>query len=212
MNVYEKLAKARVMFQENNPKMSGKNTYAGYTYFELSDILPVINKIGAEIGFVCEVSFSKDEAVLLFRNTEKTDESICFHSPMSTASLKGCHEVQNLGAVQTYLKRYLYQNCFEIVEADQLNAGEVAPPAQKAPAPKAPIPKPEQAKPIHTAPTTELSDATKALEDWLEASPSVFTDEQRKWAVAQINNKNLEGIKTAISKAVEKSKIPENLF
>ena len=72
--------------------------------------------------------------------------------------------------------------------------------------------KPEQAKPIHTAPTTELSDATKALEDWLEASPSVFTDEQRKWAVAQINNKNLEGIKTAISKAVEKSKIPENLF
>jgi len=131
MNVYEKLAKARVMFQENNPKMSGKNTYAGYTYFELSDILPVINKIGAEIGFVCEVSFSKDEAVLLFRNTEKTDESICFHSPMSTASLKGCHEVQNLGAVQTYLKRYLYQNCFEIVEADQLNGGEVAPPAPK---------------------------------------------------------------------------------
>ena len=211
MNVYEKLAKARVMFQENNPKMSGKNTYAGYTYFELSDILPVINKIGAEIGFVCEVSFSKDEAVLLFRNTEKTDESICFHSPMSTASLKGCHEVQNLGAVQTYLKRYLYQNCFEIVEADQLNAGEAAPPSPKAPAQKQ-TPKPEQAKPIHTAPTTELSDATKALEDWLEASPSVFTDEQRKWAVAQINNKNLEGIKTAISKAVEKSKIPENLF
>ena len=123
MNVYEKLAKARVMFQENNPKMSGKNTYAGYTYFELSDILPVINKIGAEIGFVCEVSLSKDEAVLLFRNTEKTDESICFHSPMSTASLKGCHEVQNLGAVQTYLKRYLYQNAFEIVESDALNAG-----------------------------------------------------------------------------------------
>ena len=123
MNVYEKLAKARVMFQENNPKMSGKNTYAGYTYFELSDILPVINKIGAEIGFVCEVSFTKDEAVLIFRNTEKADEAIDFHSPMSTASLKGCHEVQNLGAVQTYLKRYLYQNCFEIVESDALNAG-----------------------------------------------------------------------------------------
>ena len=124
------------MFQENNPKMSGKNAYAGYTYFELSDMLPVINKIGAEIGCVCEVSFSKDEAVLLFRNTEKADESICFHSPMSTASLKGCHEVQNLGAVQTYLKRYLYQNCFEIVEADQLNGGEVAPPTPKAPAQK----------------------------------------------------------------------------
>ena len=123
MNVYEKLAKARVMFQANNPKMSGKNAYAGYTYFELSDILPVVNKIGAEIGFVCEVSFTKDEAVLTLRNTEKPDEAVCFTSPMSTASLKGCHEVQNLGAVQTYIKRYLYQNAFEIVESDALNAG-----------------------------------------------------------------------------------------
>ena len=124
MNVYEKLAKARVMFQANNPKMSGKNTYAGYTYFELSDILPVINKIGAEIGFVCEVSFSGESATLLFRNTEKPDEHIIFTSPMSKASLKGCHEVQNLGAVLTYIKRYLYQNAFEIVESEQLDRQE----------------------------------------------------------------------------------------
>ena len=40
---------------------------------------------------------------------------------MSEASLKGCHQVQNLGAVETYIKRYLYQNCFEIVEADALD-------------------------------------------------------------------------------------------
>jgi len=126
MNVYEKLAKARLMFQESKPKMSGKNAYAGYTYFELSDILPVVNKIGAEIGFVCEVSFTMTEAVLTFRNTEKAEEAVCFTSPMSTASLKGCHEVQNLGAVQTYLKRYLYQNAFEIVEADSLNATHMA--------------------------------------------------------------------------------------
>ena len=37
---------------------------------------------------------------------------------MSSASLKGCHEVQNLGAVESYIKRYLYQNCFEIAEPD----------------------------------------------------------------------------------------------
>ena len=49
------------------------------------------------------------------------DGRIQFTSPMSNASLKGCHEVQNLGAVETYIKRYLYQNCFEIVEADALD-------------------------------------------------------------------------------------------
>ena len=192
MNVYEKLAKARVMFQENNPKMSGKNTYAGYTYFELSDILPVINKIGAEIGFVCEVSFSKDEAVLLFRNTEKTDESICFHSPMSTASLKGCHEVQNLGAVQTYLKRYLYQNCFEIVEADQLNAGEVAPPAQKAPAKKqAPAVHPDQ---------VEFENLQKALIDYLnDGDVQYFEHPENVRAV--IASRNLNGMRQALKVA-----------
>jgi len=123
MNVYEKLATARVEFQKLNKKMSGKNKFAGYEYYELADILPEINKLGKELGFVCEVSFS-DVAELIFRNTEKPDETIKFTSPMATASLKGCHDVQNLGAVQTYLRRYLYQNCFEIVESEQLDRQE----------------------------------------------------------------------------------------
>lgn len=134
MNVFEKLATARVEFQKLNKKMSGKNKFAGYEYYELADILPEINKLGKELGFVCEVSFT-DVAELIFRNTEKPDETIKFTSPMSTASLKGCHDVQNLGAVQTYIKRYLYQNCFEIVEADSLNATQVLSKLSEAPKP-----------------------------------------------------------------------------
>jgi hypothetical protein len=41
---------------------------------------------------------------------------------MSTAALKGCHEVQNLGAVQTYLRRYLWVAALEIVEHDALDS------------------------------------------------------------------------------------------
>ena len=51
-----------------------------------------------------------------------SDAVISFTSPMSSAALKGCHDVQNLGAVQSYLRRYLWQNCFEIVEHDALDA------------------------------------------------------------------------------------------
>jgi hypothetical protein len=120
MNVYEKLVQARIAFQDLGVKMGGKNDYAGYNYYELSDILPAINRIAYELKFICEVSFA-DIATLTFRDTEKPGEYITFTSPMSTASLKGCHEVQNLGAVETYIKRYLYQNAFEIVEADALN-------------------------------------------------------------------------------------------
>lgn len=121
MNIYEKIAKARVAYAGMNIKKSGKNDYAGYAYYELCDILPAINKIGEDHGFLCEVSFTDTLATMTVRNTEKPEDVAIFTSPMSKASLKGCHEVQNLGAVETYIKRYLYQNAFEIVEADSLD-------------------------------------------------------------------------------------------
>ena len=102
-----------------NLKKSGQNKYAGYAYYELGDFLPVINKLGKELGFICMVTFD-DFAKLEIIDIEKEDKLV-FTSPMSTASLKGCHEVQNLGAVETYLKRYLYQHAFEIVEGDVLD-------------------------------------------------------------------------------------------
>ena len=121
MNVFEKLNEARIRFQNANVKKSGKNNYAGYTYYELADILPAINKIAQELKFSCIVNFKPDLATLDFIDCEK-NERIQFTSPMSSASLKGAMDVQNTGAVITYLKRYLYQNCFEIVENDLLDA------------------------------------------------------------------------------------------
>lgn len=128
VNAYKILNNARVKFRESGAKMSGKNDYAGYSYYELSDILPVVNKLALELGFTCIVRFTKDLAELFFCTEHG---SIEFTSPMSTASLKGCHEVQNLGAVETYIKRYLYQNCFEISEPDGLNATQNKPEGKK---------------------------------------------------------------------------------
>ena len=128
MTIFEKLNEARLRFQNAGIQKSGKNAYAGYTYYELSDILPEVNKLANELKFCCVVNFEKEIARLDFCDLEK-DERITFTSPMSTASLKGCHEVQNLGAVETYIKRYLYQNCFEIVESDVLD--ETMNPAEK---------------------------------------------------------------------------------
>lgn len=121
MSIYEKLIEARIKFQSANVKKSGNNKYAGYQYYELSDILPKINEIAKELKFVCCVSFETEKAELKVIDAEKPSDFIVFESPMSNAQLKGCHAVQNLGAVQTYLKRYLYQNAFEIVESDVLD-------------------------------------------------------------------------------------------
>lgn len=121
MNIFEKLNAARLWFQNANVKMSGFNSFANYKYYELSDILPVINKAAKEIGFACIVRFGKEEATLEMVDCAKPEDRIVFTSPMSTASLKGCHEVQNLGAVESYIRRYLYITTFEIVESDALD-------------------------------------------------------------------------------------------
>ena len=128
MTIFEKLNEARLRFQNAGVKKTGNNKFAGYTYYELADILPEINKLANELKFCCVVNFTPDLATLDFCDLEG-DGRITFKSPMSSASLKGCHEVQNLGAVETYIKRYLYQNCFEIVENDVLD--ETMNPAEK---------------------------------------------------------------------------------
>ena len=121
MSVYKKLQQARMLLQNTKLSKSGKNKFAGYEYFELGDFLPAIQKICYEIGLCGIVSFNHEMAYLQINDVED-GTSIMFTSPMSSAALKGCHDVQNLGAVQTYLRRYLWTNAFEIVEHDALDA------------------------------------------------------------------------------------------
>jgi len=132
MNIYEKINKVRIQFQEKGIKMGGNNKFAGYNYYELADILPTINTLCAEIGLINIISFGTDLATMTIIDTEKLDQ-VLVTSPMSTANLKGCHEVQNLGAVETYIRRYLYQTAYEIIESDALNATNGSDKAEKKP-------------------------------------------------------------------------------
>lgn len=122
MNVYQKLAQARLELKQKGLKQTGENPFAKYKYFELGDFMPTITEIEHRIGILSVVSFKKEEASLTVINTESPEEQIRFESPMASAELKGCHEVQNLGAVETYVRRYLYNLAYEIVECDSLNA------------------------------------------------------------------------------------------
>lgn len=121
MSVYKKLQEARIMLQRTKLTKSGRNKFAGYDYFELGDFLPAIQEICQKVGLCGVVSFTEHMAYLQINDVED-GTSIMFSSPMSSAALKGCHDVQNLGAVQTYLRRYLWTNAFEIVEHDALDA------------------------------------------------------------------------------------------
>ena len=128
MKVYAKLVAARNILAHKALKKSGHNKFAGYQYFELGDFLPEIQQIFAEVGLVDVITFTNELATMTIYDCDD-GSSVTFTSPMGSAQLKGCHEVQNIGAVETYQRRYLYVTAMAIVEHDALDAttGGVAP-------------------------------------------------------------------------------------
>jgi len=121
MNVYQKLQLARVKLQNVELKKSGHNKFAGYKYFELSDFLPTVNNIFAEIGLSHTLEFTETLATMQVIDGEKGGIAK-FTCPMASAELKGCHPVQNLGASITYITRYLLVMALAICEHDALDA------------------------------------------------------------------------------------------
>lgn len=119
--IHKKLMAARLKLHSLGLEKTGENKFAGYKYFELGDFLPTAQQIFADLGLCGIVSFTADLATLTITDTEG-GSSLVITSPMGSAALKGCHEVQNIGAVETYQRRYLWVAAFEIVEHDALDA------------------------------------------------------------------------------------------
>ena len=119
--VHKKLMKARIQLQYSTLKKSGHNKFAGYSYFELGDFLPTVQSIFHEVGLCGVVSYDSEIASLTITDTDD-GTSLVITSPMADANLKGCHPIQNLGAVETYTRRYLWVTAMEIVEHDALDS------------------------------------------------------------------------------------------
>lgn len=123
MSIYMKLNAARKKFHSLELKKTGENKFAGYKYFELGDFLIPAMDVFAEHDLCAIVSFDKELASMRIVNLVDNTE-IVITSPMGSASLKGCHEVQNIGAVETYQRRYLWVAALEIVEHDSVDASD----------------------------------------------------------------------------------------
>lgn len=123
MNIYQKLQKCRVDLQNGKMKKSGQNKFSHYDYFELGDFLPKINELMDKYGLASIFKYTSEQATLTIVNTNKIEEKIEFATPIQVAELKGCYGIQNIGATQTYARRYLYIMAFEIAEHDIIDDG-----------------------------------------------------------------------------------------
>ena len=165
MSVHKKLMQARVKLQSVDMKKSGQNKFAGYSYFELGDFIPHVQTIFNDLGLCGVVTFSTEYAQLCITDTDD-GTVIVITSPMAEANLKGAHPIQNLGAVLSYQRRYLWMAALELVEGDAVDS---APPVE-APKPvatqtPAPAAKPAQ-KPVKQRPDPIPPQYEETLPKW----------------------------------------------
>jgi hypothetical protein len=130
MSVYKKLQEARVNLHKTQLNKSGKNKFAGFSYFELSDFIPQVTDIFNKVGLCGVVSFTHDTAYLTVHETEG-DGFITFTSPRVMAENAKGQAIQSLGSTHTYFRRYLWLMAMEITENDAIDAAAGSEPAKK---------------------------------------------------------------------------------
>lgn len=118
-NIYMKLQAARCELQKRNLKKSGKNSYSNFMYYELADFLPATNEVLEKVG-LCPVFFISNGNAYLRIYADK-EQMIEFVAPTAEAGIKGATAIQNLGALITYMRRYMYMLAMEIVENDAID-------------------------------------------------------------------------------------------
>lgn len=108
-------------------KKTGNNKFAGFNYFELGDFLPQLTKLihdnGANDIFTIEkVDMDNDNLWAVLR-IKYNGETVSTWMPFREYSApKGMQEIQYLGGLMTYYRRYLYMAMFNISESDLVDS------------------------------------------------------------------------------------------
>ena len=133
-NLNSSIISIRVKLQNAKLKKSGKNKSAGFDYFELADFLPKLNELMLEEQVNDLFNIDDGKATLtLIKGEERQVYSmpfVLFETPVFKRSnqdgevfeVKSMQDIQYLGALNTYYKRYLYLNAFGITDGDIIDA------------------------------------------------------------------------------------------
>lgn len=122
MSLFMKIQTVKSKLLQANLKKSWKNSHAWFKYYELWDFLPAIVDLCKEYWLFTQVLFNEEFATLSIFNCDDPTQYVEYTSPMRDVELKWCQPIQALWAVETYQRRYLYLNAFDIVENDTLDA------------------------------------------------------------------------------------------
>ena len=205
-----RLQKAKKELVDLKLVKTGKNTYSGFEYFELSDFLPSIVRLCEANGVFTYVTFDDVFGTLTAVNVDDKEDKIIVQSPMREIQMKGANAIQQLGAVETYTRRYLYLALFDITEPDILDKElgnpksdekQQAKPRQQTPKPQAPKPqkidlRTIKGEPLHEATLVEIYTLPQVYQDALLKKCGVTE-------LGQVNQAQAEYVLNQIKKAEE---------
>lgn len=131
MNLNNSIISIRVKLQNAKLKKSGRNDFAGFDYFELADFLPKLNELMLEEEindrFYIKDGYATLELVKGEEINTYTMPFMMFETPLNSKKdkltgeikqVKSMQDIQYLGALNTYYKRYLYLNAFGITDGE----------------------------------------------------------------------------------------------
>ena len=125
----------RVALQKANLKKTGKNTFSNFDYYQLEDFLPKLNELMLQeevndIFTIEDDEYREYAKLILVKGDEKQEYKIpftLFETPLNwkfnkttkeNEQVKSMQDIQYLGALNTYYKRYLYLNAFGITDGE----------------------------------------------------------------------------------------------
>lgn len=128
----ESIIDIRVDLQKSKLKKSGYNDYSHFEYFELADFLPKLNELMQREKINDIFTIVDDYATLSLLKGDETNvykiPFVIFETPLTKNGVPSMQDIQYLGALNTYYKRYLYMNAFGITDGeiiDSMNNNEI---------------------------------------------------------------------------------------
>lgn len=125
-NLNESVISIRVKLQNAKLRKSGHNRFAGFDYFELADFLPKLNELMLEENINDIFLITEKEAKLTLIKGEEKQEYVIpftqFSTPLNKNGQPSMQDIQYLGALNTYYKRYLYLNAFGITDGEIIDS------------------------------------------------------------------------------------------
>lgn len=206
----ESIISIRVKLQNSNIKKSGKNKFAGFDYYELKDFLPKLNELMLEEKVNDRFYIKDDYAILELQKGDEinayTIPFVLFETPTSKkydkdldeyVKVKTMQDIQYLGALNTYYKRYLYLNAFGITDGeiiDSMNNDEIETKQEK---------------------NVEKKKIVKATASQIEAMKKLYSEEELQKALSLVKREKLEDMtvyeaSNLISKRAKKEEVKEN--